>query len=200
MTQKLKKLSPPEPETYVEYTAKLQAREHTPLAFSELNRILSSKNTFDQQVSDLEDTIREFTTQLKRRKLDGHVVVDRLGKFLNKVQLPSSDADIIRAADLLLQRGWGRPKVESHPLDRFIGMDDKQAREVVRAALIARAVDGDVSAQQAVLRLPSQVEILGIGDDQLDAGNLSDSEMTLFLSLIEKMKQRQSVDESTFEE
>lgn len=177
-------------DTYVEYSAKLKAREYTPLAFDQLGRILNSKATFEQQIVDLEEAIREFTLQLKRRKLDGQLIVEKLNRLLDTISKPADDSDIIKASDLLLQRGWGRPKVESHPLDRFIGIDDKQAREVVRAALIARAVDGDVAAQQAVLRLPSQVEILGIGDEHLDASILSEEEMTVFLSLIEKMKDR----------
>lgn len=175
-------------DSFDEYSARIEARQHTTAAFHELSRILGSRRTFEEELIEAADSIRALTKLLRARKIQAPALLDQLRDILSRILTPSDDADIIKAADILLQRGWGRPKTETLPLDRFIGLSDKEAKEVVRASLIARAIEGDVAAQQAFLKLPTQLEILGLGDDHLDTTHLTEDDMTIFLGLVDKMR------------
>lgn len=178
-------------ESYESYCLRHLAKANTETIIHELNRIVTGRSTFDADVVKLEKSVSDCVTLIKKRKLDAQELIDDLSELVRFLKYPPSDSDIIRASDLLLQRGWGRPSTESPPgYERFVGMDDQQAREMVRASMIARAVEGDVTAQQNVLRLPSRIEVLGIGEGNLDASHLTDDEMSTFLGLIEKMRQR----------
>lgn len=178
-------------ESYESYCLRHLARANTETIINELNRIVTGRITFDAEIQKLEKSVSECVTLIKKRRLDAQELVENLNQLVRFLKYPPSDGDVIRASDLLLQRGWGRPSTESPPgYERFVGMDDQQAREMVRASMIARAVEGDVTAQQNVLRLPSRIEVLGIGEGNLDASHLTEDEMSTFLGLIEKMRQR----------
>lgn len=168
------------------------ARRHSAELVDELSRIALGRKTLDSQLVEFTEAVQGLTVALRRKKMDGHNAVEELTSLMDKLTKPPSDSDIIKASDILLNRGWGRPTTETLDYQEFLGMDTDKARETVQAALVARAIQGDVSAQQAFLRLPTQIEIGILGDEELDASQLSEDELSLFLSLIEKMKPGQS--------
>lgn len=174
--------------TYEQMTLRQMAREDTHLYLSELKRIALGRVLFDEQLIKLNEGVKELTLLLKRRKMDGHEAVSSLQDLLDEVGSPPDQANILKAIDMMLMRGWGRPATESVDYMEFLDIGEGRAASMVKAALIAKAMAGDVSAQQAVLRLPTQIEISGIGEDELDASLLSEEDLALFLSLVEKMK------------
>lgn len=186
-SKKLLPLVDPGKSDYQEFCARSEARRSGMTAITELKRIVESRENWYASIDTLTEAINDLTSQLRRKKIDAISLIEKLERVVNRLSEPASDSDVIKAADILLNRGWGRPKIESNHWGQYMGMDDVEAREVVRASLIARAVDGDVAAQQAVLKLPSRVEILGIGDGNFDTSNLTEEDMAVFMSLIQKM-------------
>lgn len=188
------------PVSYEQMTLRKMAREDTGLYLNELRRVALGRQTIDAELQVLTEEVAKLTTALKRRKMDGHEAVSALHDIVAKVSTPPDTSDMLKAIDMLLLRGWGRPSNETVDYSDFIEMDETRAASMVKAALIAKAMTGDVAAQQAVLRLPTQVEILGIGDDELDASNLDEKDLATFLSLIEKMKTGKSKPSSSQQE
>lgn len=179
-------------DSYGQMSLRMMARQHSEDLIQELSRIALGRRTFDQHVVEFTKVAGELLTQFKRRKISAPDTIEDLRKLISKVTAPPSDSDIIKSSDILLNRGWGRPTTETLDFENYLGMDPATARDHVQAALVARAIQGDVSAQQAFLRLPTQIEVGILGDEELDASQLNDEEMAIFLSLIEKMKPRPS--------
>jgi len=177
--------------SFDQFNARHLARQYCADAIAEVARIAMGRRTLDTHIVEFNSKADSLLRALKSRKLDGHSAAEQLQHLVSRVNCPPGDSDIIRASDILLNRGWGRPTNEGLDFEAYIGMDDEKAREHVQAALVARAIQGDVAAQQAYLRLPTKLEVGILGDEQLDAGLLDESELALFLSLVEKMRPSQ---------
>ncbi len=174
--------------SYEQYAIRRLAQEKTLELITELQRIALGRITFESNLEELAESIQDLLKLLKRRKIEADSVSEQLSDILRVITLPPSNSDIIKAIDTLLQRGWGRPSAETVDYSMFIDMDPTEAQKHVQASLIARALQGDVAAQQAYLRLPSQIEVLGLGDEDLDATRLNEEDMAIFMSLVEKMR------------
>ncbi len=174
--------------SYEQYAIRRLAQEKTLELITELQRIALGRITFESNLEELAESIQDLLKLLKRRKIEADSVSEQLSDILRVITLPPSNSDIIKAIDTLLQRGWGRPSQETVDYSMFIDMDPTEAQKHVQASLIARALQGDVAAQQAYLRLPSQIEVLGLGDEDLDATRLNEEDMATFMGLVEKMR------------
>jgi hypothetical protein len=86
-----------------------------------------------------------------------------------------------------MTRGWGRPNVEEVPAIRGIEhLSDDDCNAMVREALLARAVSGDVTAQQVWLKIPTRVELTqALTPERL--GLLNDNEMETFQKIMCKL-------------
>lgn len=176
--------------SYEQESLRHLARANTVSLIQSLEQIALSRLKQNEDVKELAEAVKSLASGIKGRKVQVPEAFKRLERLLDKVSSPSPDPDIIRAATALLERGWGKPALEA-PEPSDLDVNDSASTELaVRRAMLAKALAGDVAAQQVWLKLPTALELRGgltnLSPQAMAA--LSEDELATFMALVTKLQ------------